>query len=123
MAEIVRALDANHDWLFGQGLLDYKSNLAAVAQDIDCNLQMFLGDCFFAINNGIDWFNLLGGKNQLAINLAINAAILNTIGVTGILQTSFSISENRALTVVYNVQTVYSTLQSTFTYDFGTSGT
>jgi hypothetical protein len=123
MAEIVRALDANHDWLFGQGLLDYKSNINAVSQDIDCNLQMFLGDCFFAVNNGIDWFNLLGGKNQLAISLAINAALLNTVGVTGILQTSFSISENRVLTVVYNVQTTYSTLQNTFAYDFGTSGT
>lgn len=122
MSEIVRALDENGEWTFGRGLNNYLSGNAAVAQDIACNLSMFLGDCFFQTNAGIDWFNLLGSKNQPAILLAINAAILNTLGVTGLLQTSVNLSENRVLSVTYKVQTVYSVFQSTFVYDFSTSG-
>lgn len=118
--EIVRALDGNHDWTFGQGLNNYKSGNLAVAQDIDMNLNMFLGDCFFATTAGIDWFNLLGGKNQVAVQLAINAAILNTRNVTGILATQISVNANRVMTVQYSVQTVYSVLQGSFVYDAAT---
>lgn len=120
--EIVRALDTEGDWLFGQGLNDYKSNNLAVAQDIQCNLSMFLGDCFFATTTGIDWFNLLGGKNQTALLLAINTTILNTLGVTGIINTGISLNSNRLFTLTYTVTTVYSTLQGTFTYDTSTLG-
>ncbi len=75
----VRALDANGDWTFGAGANDYLVNQAAVVQAIATRLLMFLGDCFFATNQGIDWFTFLGGsKNQLALELAINAVILNT---------------------------------------------
>lgn len=119
---ICRALDGDHDWTFGAGLNDYVANNAEVAQDIDMNLLMFLGDCFFATNVGIDWFNLLGGKNLTALNLAINTAILNTTGVTSILQTSLSLDAQRNLTVDYNVSTVYSTLQGQFVYNVGTLG-
>ena len=119
---IIRATDGNSGWLFGKGLNDYASNLNAVAFDIGMNLRMFVNDCFFAKNAGIDWFNLMGSKNQVAIGLAINAAILNTTGVTGILQTNYNISSGRLLTVEYKVQTVYSMLQSQFVYDFGLVG-
>lgn len=118
---LVRALDSTHDWMFGKGLNDYRTNIDAVEQNINTNLLMFLGDCFFAITEGIDWWNLLGGKNELAINLAVNTAILNTQGVTGILQTNITLNAARQLQVTYQVQTVYSVLQSSFTYDIGTA--
>lgn len=117
---IIRAVDVNNDWTFGQGLNNYRSGLDAVAQDISNSLKMFLGDCFFATPVGIDWFNLLGGKNLLALNLSINATILNVPGVTGILQSSSSLSNNRVLTVQYSVQTIYSVLQGTYVYNVGT---
>jgi hypothetical protein len=117
---IVRAVDSNNNWLFGSGLNNYAANNAAVALDIQMNLQSFLGDCFFALDNGIDWFNLLGGKNQTAIALAVNAALLGTQGVTGIIQTSISLNDSsRSLTINYQVQTVYSQLQSSFVFDLG----
>lgn len=121
MAFIVRALDSNGDWTFGQGLNDYKSNINAVAQDIQTNLKMFLGDCFFATTTGIDWWNLLGGKNLPAIVLSINNTLLGVTGVTGILQTSINLDPtNRVLTVTYQVQTIYSVLQGTYVFDTGT---
>lgn len=119
---IVRAIDSQNDWLFGAGLNNYKTANAAIAQSIQTRLQSFLGDCFFDTSAGIDWFNLLGSKNQLALNLAISATILNTAGVTGILQLSVGLSPGRLFSVSYKVQTVYSTTQSQFQYDLtGTS--
>lgn len=84
------------------------------------NLKMFLGDCFFATNVGIDWFNLLGGTDLTSLNLAVNTAILNTTGVTGLLQTSLNLGVDRILSVNYTVTTVYSTLVGVFTYNTGT---
>ncbi len=118
--EIVRALDEDHDWTFGQGLNDYNSGNLAVGQDIDMSLKMFLGDCFFATSNGLDWFNLLGGKNLLAVQLAVNAGILNVQNVTGILNTRLSLDVHRNLNVTYLVQSVFGKLQNTFVYDVGT---
>ncbi len=113
----VRALDVDHDWTFGKGRNDYLVNNKAVTQNIDTRLNSFLGDCFFDLGAGIDWFNLLGAKDQLALNLAISAVILNTQEVTGILQLSIVLSVTRRLTVQYRVQTSYSTAAATFVFD------
>lgn len=116
---IVRALDNNHDWTFGAGLNNYLRGLAAIVQNINTRLSEFLGDCFFAQQNGIDWFNLLGGKNQTAIQLAAAAVILNTQNVTGILQLSISLSVTRQLTIAYQVQTTYGTASQIYQYNLG----
>lgn len=104
---IVRAVDVDNDWLFGKSKNDYRSNKEAIAQNIKTRLQSFLGDCFFDSNAGIDWFNLLGGKNKTALDLAISAVILNTGGVTRIVEISSILSENRVMSSVYAVDTVY----------------
>lgn len=102
---IVRALDVNDDWTFGRGRNNYLSGRDAIAQDIVTRLRSFLGDCFFATQDGIDWFNLLGNKSEVAINLSVGSVILNTTGVTSILELSFELDENRALTIAYSVNT------------------
>ncbi len=105
---IVRAIDADNDWQFGKGRNDYRANIEAVEQMIKTRLQSFLGDCFFAINEGLDWFNLLGSKNQLALELAVRAVILNTEKVTSIVTSSTSLdSSTRRITMTYVVNTVY----------------
>jgi len=107
----VRAIDADGDWLFGKGVNDYKSGLDAIAQNIQTRLQSFLGDCFFEQTAGIDWFNLLGNKNQLALNLAVSAVILNTENVTGIISLSMSLSSTRELVLQYEVSTSLGTVE------------
>jgi len=109
---IVRALDATHDWQFGKGRNDYKRNLNAVVQNINTRLNSFLGDCFFDMGGGIDWFNLLGAKDQTALNLAISAVILNTAYVTGLLQISANPDVARRFTVRYAVVTSFSSTAS-----------
>lgn len=118
----VRALDTNHDWLFGKGQNDYLQGNAAIAQNINTRLNSFLGNCFFDLGAGIDWFNLLGAKNQTSLNLSISSIILNTAEVTGLLQLSVGVNAARQMTVNYRVQTVYSTVSNTFVFDSSIGG-
>lgn len=116
---IVRALDGNHDWTFGKGKNDYKSGLDALAQSLDTRLSSFLGDCFFDQSSGIDWFNLLGAKSEIAVNLAVRAVISNTPNVTGILEVLLTLDEtSRLLTIKYKVQTTFGSMANTYQYDF-----
>lgn len=104
---IVRALDVNYDWTFGKGKNDYLQARRAVQQNIRTRLLSFLGDCFFNIEAGIDWFNLLGSKNQIALNLAVSTVLLNTDGVTSILQLELDLDRRtRDLTISYAVTIV-----------------
>lgn len=108
MSTTVRALDAISDWTFGAGLSNYKSGNPAIAQDIQTRLSTFLGECFVDVTLGVDWWNLLGGKNQALINLQCSTIILNTAGVTGIIQLSSNLDRStRNLTISYNVSTIY----------------
>lgn len=105
---IVRGLDANGDWLFGKGKNDYNANNKAIEQSIKTRLQSFLGDCFFALDAGLDWFNLLGSKNQLALELAVRSVILNTPNVSAIIDVSINLDHNtRRILMQYTVETVF----------------
>lgn len=102
----VRAIDIDHDWLYGKGQNDYRVGTQAIVQNIDTRLYSFLGDCFFDTTAGIDWFNLLGAKDQTALNLAIAAVILNTAEVTSLVLLSINLDHvTRNLSVQYTVNT------------------
>lgn len=111
---IVRSLDVNGDWQFGKGKNDYLSANKAIVQNIATRLNSFLGDCFFALDAGLDWFNLLGSKDQLALELAVRSVILNTDGVTAIVDVSINLEETtRRINMKYTVETVYTVANQT----------
>ena len=110
---IVRALSPDHDWTFGKGRNDYLRGQRAVAQCIDTRVLSFLSDCFFDVNAGIDWFNLLGQKDQLALRLALSTVILNTPDVNGIVEVSALLGQDRDMLIEYRVTTVYSGVNGT----------
>lgn len=60
----VRNIDKNNDWRFGHGRSDYVRDAYAVALDIKLKIQEWYRDCFFAMQNGIDWRTRLGARNQ-----------------------------------------------------------
>jgi len=107
---IVRALDIDGDWTFGQGKNNYLSGQLAVAQSIKTRLSSFLGDCFFDTAAGIDWFNLLGSKRVLELRLAIASTILNTDNVASLVELSVNLDQNRLLTTQYTVTTNFADL-------------
>jgi hypothetical protein len=105
---IVRALDLNHDWTFGKGKNNYLVNNSAVAQLIQTNLLSYTGDCFFDLEAGIDWLNIIGSKNVPQAQLAINNTILNTPYVQSTVELSINLNQNRSLSITYQVVTLYS---------------
>lgn len=115
----MRALDSLDDFTYGAGLNNYLTGVNAAAQAIGTRLSSFLGDCFFATDAGIDWWNLLGGKNQLALQLAISATILNTQSrgqnvVTSIVSLSLSLDDtSRVFTVSYSATTIFGDVSDT----------
>ena len=114
---IERTVDTLGDWVFGKGKSDYKQSNDAVAQLIQTRLKSFLGDCFFSLGSGIDWFNLLGSKRLLELKLAISATILNTPDVTGMIELSTNLDNNRRMTIQYSVNTLYGKVAGIVTHE------
>ena len=119
---MIRAIDSNGDWIYGIGLSAYLTGNAEVAQDIKTRLLSFLGDCFFDAGAGVNWFNFIGSKKQIELNLAVSTVILNTTNVIGIKALSVDLNHaTRIFSVSYQVQTIYSTYSSTFQYSLNGS--
>lgn len=106
---IIRAIDGSNDWTFGAGWNNYVKNVAAVGQLVKTNLQSFRGDCFFSDEDGLPWWDLLGGKSRLAVEMAVSATILNTPGVRSLTELRVNLDANRSLNIEYKIITVYST--------------
>lgn len=105
---IVRSIDVDNDWNFGKGKNDYLKNNKAIEQSIKTRLQSFLGDCFFSLDAGIDWFNLLGSKNKAKLELDVRAVIMNTDGVTKLISSSTLVNaQTRRINMTYVVETIY----------------
>ena len=93
----VRRLDKNGDWCYGNGANDYLTAKNAVAQKIKTRLKEYLGDCFWALDAGIDWNTRLGQTNQEELLKSDTYGIIkNTNGVTRILEHSLTMIERRA---------------------------
>ena len=65
----VSRLDENGDWTFGQGLANYVRNSEEVSQSLVTRLKSFANDWFLDTRAEIDWFNILGNKNNEEIIL------------------------------------------------------
>jgi len=103
----VRGLNATGDWTFGKGQNNYKTNLNALIQNIGTRINSFLGDCFFDVAAGIDWLNLIGGKNVQALSIAVSSTIMNTQGVTKMRSFKFVLNDQRVLTLHFVIDTIY----------------
>ena len=104
-----RNLDSNGDWTFGQGLSNYVAGNTAIGLNIATRIKSWMGDCFFAMNAGVDWKTRLGSKNQQSLLEGdLKRIILSSYGVTGI--NSFSVSYSaitRHFSVDYDVSTIF----------------
>lgn len=103
-----RNLDTNHDWVFGTGRNAYVQENQEIGLNIETLLLSFLGDCFFATNEGIDWFNLLDYRYQDKLENIVQETIIQTPGVTGINSVDVVIGVNRQIRITYDIQTIYS---------------
>lgn len=105
-----RALDAAGDWSFGAGLQSYLTEEDAVAADIGTALKIFLGECFFALDAGVDWWNLIGARARAEQNIVLQCrqVISSRTGVTKINRVdAFLDRSTRRVSVAYNIDTVF----------------
>jgi hypothetical protein len=118
---IVRAISNNQDsssrdWVFCRGLSAYKTGQKAIEQGIKSDLLEFQDDCFFALQNGIDWLERLGSKNQKdLLDKDIIEIISNRYGVVSV-QDFQSIVTDRAYSSTCNVYTIFS--EDAFLFEF-----
>lgn len=103
-----RALTAQGDWQFGAGVQSYFSNENAIAANIATALRVFLGECFFALDAGVDWWNLIGGKDEQGIILQCRSVISQCEGVARINSVTAVLNRQRGLSVTYDVDDIYS---------------
>ena len=110
----VRAIDSLGDWIFGRGKNAYKSDLEAIKQSIMTRLKQWKGDCFFALEEGVDWNNYLDRGRKTLLDIDIKRVILQTGGVLRISDYSSTLDrESRALTVTATVDTIIGVLRIT----------
>lgn len=112
MSQIFRGITRDGDWTFGKGRASYFRNDLAIRTDIETALKIFLGEIFWDLGTGVDWWNLLGGKNpaaQAGIILQTRQVINKVDGVVRINKVNSSLDvSTRKLTVTYNVDTIFS---------------
>lgn len=102
-----RTLDSNWDWKFGTGNSDFANNSLATAYDIKTQILSWYGDCFFAMQDGIDWKNILGTKDQKkTLDTAIKQILVTQEDV---IEISYFDSEitNRQYHCTARVKTIY----------------
>ena len=79
-----RSLDVNNDWEFGRGVSSYASDADALALNLATRLRSWVGNCFFDLDMGVDYLNLLGPGTKDDLSDAIQNVILGTDGVMAI---------------------------------------
>lgn len=105
---IIRKLDSTHDWTFGKGLANYAVNEQAIEENIQTRLLSWVGDCFFALDEGVDWKSRLdigqmdNLKNELRTVIAQSAGVVSVNSVT----VTFA-GGDRLFTATYNIDTQF----------------
>ena len=118
---IIRKVDAENDWTFGKGKSDYAIQEAAIEQNVQGRILSWVGDCFFALPEGVDWKNRLDVGEQDNLLDEMKSVILQSEGVTGVnsLTGTFD-GTTRTFLIEYDIQTIYSSsFQSEVTQTIG----
>ena len=106
-----RALDINGDFQFGRGLQSYVTEKDALSQNILTRLRQWVGDCFFAPNEGVDWNNYLDIGRKKLLDLDVKRVILQTVGVLRISSfTSTLNAETRNVVISASIVTIFGTI-------------
>lgn len=98
-----RNIDENGDWVFGKGRNSYLRGNEALMMNIKTRLLSFLNDCFFDTDAGIDWWNLLGGKDQKALLASIQRVVLRSSHVKRIVDMQSNLN-NRKFAITLSVE-------------------
>jgi len=105
-----RKLDAAGDFVFGHGAADFhRDSPEAVAQAVLTRLKLHRGEYFLDRSEGTPYTPAILGKHtEQSLDFAIRARVLETPGVTEIVQYESSRdADKRALVVAMTIATAY----------------
>lgn len=105
----VRSLAKDGDWSFGNGKANYKNDLNFIKQSAVTRVKSFKYDWFLDIQANIDWWNILGQKNnEEIIRSQVYKTISETEGVTAIKRLDLSVNrETRNAVITVDLKTVF----------------
>lgn len=121
---LLRSISNNQDsssrtWVFGRGYSSYKSGQSAIAQDVKSALLEFENDCYWALQNGIDWLTRLGFHNQKeALDNDVITTIQNRDGVINIENFESQVID-RVYLAQCQIYTIYSENPINFSFNQG----
>ena len=105
-----RALDENNDIFMQRGRIAVVKDGAELVQHVRSRLLFYLGECSWATNEGVPYFQRIFVKpmNLPETESILKSEILNTTGVRRLLdfQMTYS-SRTRRLGVVYQAESTY----------------
>jgi len=104
-----RRLNENHDWTFGRGVSNYADSNEAIMMNCKTRLLSFKNDWMIDQNQNIDWFTILGQKNneETIIN-EVERVCLNSEGIVNVVSIDIVKSDNRNANIEIVVNTVFS---------------
>lgn len=108
---IFRALDSNGDWTFGKGISGFLTGKDALIENLRTITKEWKGECFFALQDGIDWNNYMDIGTKTLLDADLQRNWLKAFGVIRIdSYTSELNSITRNLTVTASLFTIYGTM-------------
>ena len=102
-----REINEKREFMFGNGLLNYKVDMEELKQNIITTIRSFKNDCFFDLDAGIDWKTYLsnyGTEKEIKEDIIRNVKKIE--GVVGVVNYN-SFLENRKLVITMTVQSIY----------------
>lgn len=105
---IIRNTDENGDWTFGKGKSDYLTDLDAVMGNIKSRLQSWVGDCFYAPAEGVDYNNYLDKNTEDLLISDQKRVILQSEGVLKIISYESELDRStRGFTAQSEISTIF----------------
>lgn len=108
----VRKIDDNGDWTFGQSKANYIDGAEAIRQNVATNIKMFTDDWFLDVDKNIDWFSILGNKNNKEIiSNEVDRVTRETFGVVNVISIEVDVKNtdegNRTAKIILKFTTIY----------------
>lgn len=105
---IFRQITALGDWTFGKGISGYATDEAALELNIRTRLLSWKGNCFFALNDHVDWLDRLDKGQQDNLNHELQQVILRSEGVVAINSFTGTLNrDTRSYQVTFNISTIF----------------
>ena len=106
---IFRAITTQNDWTFGQGVSGYFMNEDAIEANVKTTLQSWVGDCFFAQQDYVDWYHRLDFGQEANLQTELRGVVLRCFGVVAVTSLTVSLNrDTRRALITINMTTIFS---------------